>query len=258
MDWQDGNESYDGTPDLGEYEGERHPTTRARHGKGRATLPHNDGSGLFDVYEGEYYEGERHGRGQYTYANGARYEGEYVKGRKHGEGTFFYPDGAVYVGEWENDAREGRGKYTYPNGDSYEGQWRQGLRWGAGVYTYGDSGSRYEGQWVRGARDGAGQWIHPGAKYNYTGSWVADKPTAVGKFTFDHGAVVHGRYTSVVAETYSEESASVVPEPTLQWTAETFDVVPPPATATGMTAEEIQAANAEAEAAVRAEALAAQ
>lgn len=238
-----------------DYEGERHPTTRARHGKGRATLPHTDGSGLVDVYEGEYLNGARHGEGTYTFGSGARYVGEYRENLKHGQGTFYYVDGSVYEGEWENDAREGAGVYTYPNGDTYDGQWRQGLKWGKGVYTYADSGSRYEGQWVRGARDGIGAWIHPEAKYTYAGTWVGDKPSGVGKHTFDHGAISHGTYQAVAAEVYSDESSSVVPEPSLQWTAGKFDAVPPPPPPSGMSAEEIQAANDEAEAAVREEAL---
>lgn len=38
------------------YEGDRHPDTQARHGRGVANLPNGD------KYEGQYVDGQRHGQ----------------------------------------------------------------------------------------------------------------------------------------------------------------------------------------------------
>ena len=43
---------------------------------------HADG----DVYEGEFYDGEKHGFGVYHYNDGSRYEGHFDNGTPHGKG----------------------------------------------------------------------------------------------------------------------------------------------------------------------------
>ena len=57
------------------------------------------------VYVGEKKDGERHGQGTVTYADGKKYEGQFSKGRKHGEGTQTWSDGRKYVGEWKKSKR---------------------------------------------------------------------------------------------------------------------------------------------------------
>ncbi len=90
---------------LQTYEGDRHPETKERHGKGKATLPNGD------TYEGDYVHNKRHGKvqasgeqlliskGTYRFKNGAKYIGDYVDNKKHGQGVFHYPDGSRYDGE---------------------------------------------------------------------------------------------------------------------------------------------------------------
>ena len=42
-------------------------------------------------YEGEYLNGERHGKGKEYYHNGQlEYEGEYLNGKRHGKGKEYY------------------------------------------------------------------------------------------------------------------------------------------------------------------------
>ena len=50
---------------VGTYDGERNENAE-RHGFGVATLPSGD------VYEGNYLNGKRNGRGKYLFANNAR------------------------------------------------------------------------------------------------------------------------------------------------------------------------------------------
>jgi len=61
---------------------------------------YEDGS----TYDGEKYNGLRHGQGKFFYADGGYYEGEWKMGRMEGQGRLFYPSGGLaYVGEWKDD-----------------------------------------------------------------------------------------------------------------------------------------------------------
>ena len=180
---------------IGTYEGDRHPDTGARHGKGRAELPNGD------IYEGEYVDGQRHGKGMYQFRNGARYDGTYSQNKKEGEGTFYYPDGSKYEGEWKNDQRHGYGTYTYPNGDTYEGEWEEGLRNGQGTYTYKETGAQYVGTWSKGNRSGDGQLVY--SEMQFRGTFVDDQPLGGGKFVFNKGYEQTGEY--IVADATDEQ-----------------------------------------------------
>lgn len=143
------------------------------------------------------------------FQSGGKYTGSYVNGVKHGEGTFLYPDGSRYEGYWINDVRQGRGKYTYPNGDTYEGEWANNNRHGQGVYRYAATGSLYQGLWVQGKMEDAGELIH--ANHRYAGSFLQNKPSGKGKYVFDHGCQLRGRYelVEVVLEPDTEEEEPV-------------------------------------------------
>jgi hypothetical protein len=41
-------------------------------------------------FEGEWKEGEFHGKGQSTFSNGSGYEGEFKDGKAHGQGKLVY------------------------------------------------------------------------------------------------------------------------------------------------------------------------
>lgn len=56
------------------------------------------------VYEGEWYNDQRSGKGILSLANGNRYEGLWERDMKNGEGKFLYLDkGQVYTGSWKED-----------------------------------------------------------------------------------------------------------------------------------------------------------
>ena len=60
------------------------------------------------VYEGEWADDERNGRGKMS-GGGEAYDGQWEAGRRHGRGVCFYPDGECYVGEWVDGRRQGEG-----------------------------------------------------------------------------------------------------------------------------------------------------
>ncbi len=48
-----------------------------------------------------------------TYKNGERYEGEFFEGAKHGKGKYYYIKGELYIGDWKNNVKDGFGQYFY-------------------------------------------------------------------------------------------------------------------------------------------------
>ena len=46
---------------------------------------------------------------------------DWVNGDRQGRGKFTYSDGETYEGQWDEDTREGKGKCIYANGEIYEG-----------------------------------------------------------------------------------------------------------------------------------------
>ena len=62
------------------------------------------------MYEGEYKEDERHGRGTWRAANGDMWVGGYEVGAKEGVGTWLYADGATSISLYKADEPFGEGK----------------------------------------------------------------------------------------------------------------------------------------------------
>jgi hypothetical protein len=75
------------------------------------------------------------------YARGDTYEGQVFQGLKHGKGTYVWGNGAKYDGDWRENVPSGMGKYTWPDGESYEGGFKHGRREGSGIYTFCDGAS---------------------------------------------------------------------------------------------------------------------
>lgn len=75
-------------------------------------------------------------QGECRYAKGV-YQGEWKQGRRDGKGRMEYPSGNVYDGEWKDNAKQGYGtmKWTTKN-EEYEGEWDNNQPSGQGVYTW--------------------------------------------------------------------------------------------------------------------------
>lgn len=50
------------------------------------------------MYEGDLLDEEKHGAGEYRYADGTVYSGEWHRGQRQGFGTLISPSGALYEG----------------------------------------------------------------------------------------------------------------------------------------------------------------
>jgi radial spoke head protein 1 len=125
--------------------GEKKNTSRGQTGKGHATYATGD------IYEGDFLDGTREGRGKYMYlSNGDKYEGDWKANSKHGLGRIVYTGKGEYYGYWENGRRHGEGVFTYPNGDTYSGWFKFGEKEGTGTYTFKKSQMKLFGEWKMG------------------------------------------------------------------------------------------------------------
>jgi hypothetical protein len=82
------------------------------------------------VYEGEFHQGKKHGKGVKTWARGDRYEGTFADDYMEGWGRYVWGVGSGYAGdhyegEMTRDKRNGYGIYTWASGDSYAGPWKE-------------------------------------------------------------------------------------------------------------------------------------
>jgi len=94
------------------------------HGKGKFTWKED---GVTIIYEGGFVNGVFQGKGKKTWTdNGDCYEGDFFDGAQHGKGKLKYADGRVYIGDYANGKRNGKGKMTYPDGKVEEGRFEDG------------------------------------------------------------------------------------------------------------------------------------
>jgi len=84
-------------------------------------------------YVGELKNGQRHGQGAMTYANGDKYTGQFKDNKIHGKGTYTWADGEEYTGQWEYGNRHGDGTNTWADGRKYVGQWKDDKKHGYGT-----------------------------------------------------------------------------------------------------------------------------
>lgn len=80
------------------------------------------------VYEGEFENDRKHGKGYEKFQSESIYDGMYINGKPEGinsstpgYGKFVWGNGESYVGEWFNGMKHGQGKWSGSQGDSYNG-----------------------------------------------------------------------------------------------------------------------------------------
>ena len=71
------------------------------------------------VYVGDMKDGEPHGRGKMTYADGDVFAGMWKDGMRDGCGTYTRFDGCVYEGVWKDDKNYGPMKKTYNSNSAF-------------------------------------------------------------------------------------------------------------------------------------------
>lgn len=125
-DIQDGYGREENQEDNTVYEGEFKDGVKCGKGK----LTYKDGT----VYEGEFSDNVIHGKGIMKFANGREYEGEFKEGAMNGKGVFKWEDGCKYVGEYLNGQKHGHGVFYWNDNQYYDGMWMNGKQHGDGSY----------------------------------------------------------------------------------------------------------------------------
>ena len=110
------------------------------------------------------------GKGKYIYANGNIYEGDFINSKREGKGVLTIKGVEVYEGELKNDQRNGKGISMYINGDKYEGNFLNSVRGGPGTYTYKD-GSFYTGDFKDNMPNGYGKEFNKVTNSFREGTW---------------------------------------------------------------------------------------
>ena len=168
---------------AGEYSGEckdglAHGTGRAQ-GKnlyvGQFINGNKSGKGVFtwpsgSRYEGYFVDDKRTGKGVLTWSDGDRYEGDFLNGYPTGKGVLTWANGNRYEGDFVDAEPTGKGVFTWPNGDRYEGDFVDGKRTGKGVYTWANR-DRHEGGWKNGEASGYGWRFVSKINKTYEGLW---------------------------------------------------------------------------------------
>jgi hypothetical protein len=173
---------------LGIYAGTRDEFNQ-RSGSGKAIFANGD------VYEGEYFEGQKHGHGQYTFKAQGKAETDVLiekllqtkspaesqdafikrvaKHLKIGEMIVkvaltygFYP---CYIGDYHLGVRTGRGEMKGKDGSYYRGEWMHNKRSGKGM-LYFVNGDVYSGDWEKGLKHGSGAYRFANG-CEYRGRW---------------------------------------------------------------------------------------
>jgi hypothetical protein len=60
------------------------------------------------------------------FSDGNIYEGEFKDGNRNGKGKMIFSNGDIYEGEFKDGIENGKGKKIFSNGDIYEGEFKEG------------------------------------------------------------------------------------------------------------------------------------
>ncbi len=165
--WKDGNRNGEGT--YNDAEGWKYVgkwDNDMRNGYGKKT--YKDGS----IFEGEWVNNYRR-KGKYTSINGDLYDGEFENGSKNGKGTLYFINGNIYSGEFKNDKMDGYGTLTLKNGNKYNGSFKEDRKNGHGILVKNDS-TKFIGNWKDNDMDGEFEIINPDNTL-FKGLYVDDK-----------------------------------------------------------------------------------
>ena len=147
-------------------------------------------------YVGEYRNGQRNGRGTYSFADRGKYVGEFKDDQPNGQGVYTYAEGSKYVGEFKDGRPNGQGTATYANGNKYVGEFKDGKENGKGTKTASTAGKfirEYVGEFKDGKENGLG--THTEANGNkYVGEFKDDKPNGQGTATYANGNKYVGEF----------------------------------------------------------------
>lgn len=153
-----------------------------------------------NIYAGNFKNGKKNGKGEYSYSDGSTYKGTFENScLKNGKLTLKDKDGVFdiqikngiingavkaeltngdsYKGSFSNGKFNGECEITYSDGDSYTGKIKDNLKNGKGTYQWSDSGDSYTGNWKKDKMNGQGIYYYSWNEYPYLkGEFSNNKP----------------------------------------------------------------------------------
>ncbi|KAG8342159.1 putative MORN repeat [Trypanosoma vivax] len=195
---------------LGIYAGLR-DEFQQRTGSGKAVYPNGD------RYDGEFFEGKKHGRGRYIFVSRGKSECDRIVERemqKLGDGKpdedfvksvaeryqigthivshiveyGFHP---CYHGDYVCGKRVGQGMMKNKDGSIYKGEFLENKRDGQGMFFY-INGDIFSGNWKDGKKHGFGTYHFVGGS-EYRGLWKNGVFTQ-GQWIFQDGSYYEGHF----------------------------------------------------------------
>ena len=111
------------------------------------------------IFEGEYFNGNRNGKGKSYYANGKLYfEGEYLNGERNGKGKKYNEYGRLkFEGEYLNGKKNGKGKEYNEDGKLiFKGEYLNGKKYKGIEYEYNEDNGKliFEYEYLNGEKNG--------------------------------------------------------------------------------------------------------
>jgi len=130
------------------------------------------------IFEGEYLNGKRNGKGKEYYDKGElKFEGEYLNGKRW-NGKGYNINGNI---ELSINNGNGKGKEYDYNGDlEFEGEYLNGERNGKGKEYY-DGKLKFEGEYINGERNGKGKEYDYNDKIEFEGEYINGERNGKGK-----------------------------------------------------------------------------
>lgn len=143
------------------------------------------------IYEGEFRQGKRHGKGILNTATGEKYLGDWTNNERNGKGKFIFQRN-VYLGSFVKSRMQGKGVMQYHNGDTYSGYWLNNKPEGKGQYKF-SNGNLYDGNFVNGSFEGKGtMYYFDGSRYE--GNWKRNKKHGHGVLVMYSGERQYSRW----------------------------------------------------------------
>ena len=130
------------------------------------------------LFEGEYSNGEKNGKGKeyYKWNKKILFEGEYLKRKRNGKGKEYSDTGNLkFESEYLNGERNGKWKEYYDKDNlEFEGEYLNGKRNGFGkLYSYGNK-LIYEGEYLNGKMNGKGKQYYDDGNLKCEGEFFND------------------------------------------------------------------------------------
>ena len=142
------------------------------------------------IYEGEYLNGKKNGKGkEYGRYGEIIFKGYYLNGKRNGPGKEYDSEQFIFEGNYLNGERNGKGK-EYKNGElKFEGEYLNGKRNGKGK-EYKKGYLIFKGNYLNGEKHGIFKSYYDGKKFTYEEYIHGKKIEERGKFYEENASLI--------------------------------------------------------------------